>query len=443
MIRVRSPICQNWGKTHTWCPKEVLYPKDLTDLRKIILDATATHTKIRIAGSLHSMNELNVTSGILISTDKLQRVLSIDTQGLTVRVEGGIKMKNLLSSLAKENLTLANQGYIAEQSIAGIIATATHGSGHTGTISSFVKQIELLDGRGELHILTPEKDFHLFSAAVVSLGCLGIIYAVTLECIPLERMTATKTRLLTKEVLENHLNYLENNDHFQFAINPYGDDTLAWFYNNTQKPLKRRWFYCLHRLLVIAVMKIKNVLPTFQFLIPYETKFYMRLMPLKECVDYSYRLLSPADEPDYIEAEYAVPRQNLIPALAKVREIIQSYREHGIKIISVVVIRFAEKDPYGYLSPAFEGPVAYISLITMPEKGYPTLFRDVETALYEFTARPHWGKVNFLTKERIKALYRGNYEKFVEAQHQLDPDRIFCNAYLESLFDFSQAGKEQ
>ena len=90
----------NWAKTTTWYPTEIANPSTLEELRSIILSAQSRNLHIRPVGSLHSFNDLCVTAGIQLHTDKLCRILSLDKEHLKIRVEAGIKEKRLIDYLA-------------------------------------------------------------------------------------------------------------------------------------------------------------------------------------------------------------------------------------------------------------------------------------------------------------------------------------------------------
>lgn len=425
-----------WGKQFSWLPQYVSSPSTLEELRQSILEAKAGGYKIRVIGSLHSLNELCKTSGMQIYTDKLDKILEIDKALLTVKVEGGIKIKNLLESLAKEGLTLPNQGYIEEQSIAGAIATATHGSGKTGTFSGFIKEIELVDANAQIHRLTQETNPHLFSAAIVNLGCLGIVYSLKLRCIPLPKLHLSKVRGNLADTLKALPQLLKENDYFQIMLDPYSDQVFTWRYKKTTAPLFRQTWYQFRRNIVkcMGILTI-DYLPTPYKTLPLLLKIFMFFSSFRSCVDYSYRILSPADEGHYIEEEIAVPFERFEEALTATRKVIDSYTEQGKCMVGIILIRFVEADNTGYLSPTLNQKTVYISLITIPKKGYENLFKDFENALYPFGGRPHWGKVNFLTKERVQELYKDNYDKFVEVRRKLDPEGLFSNELIDGLFN--------
>ena len=424
---------QNWGKYSTWYPEKIVSPSSLEQLLKEIAAARASGLKMRLAGSLHSMNSLPATSEIQIQTDKLSRVLKIDRERQRVTVEGGIKIRELLDVLHREGLTLPNQGYITDQSIAGAIATATHGSGSTGTLSSFVEEIELLDGTGTLHRLSPQIDKHLFSAAVVNLGCLGVVYSLTLRCIPAQKLRLTRARGRLAPTLQQLPELLKSTPYFQLMLDPYSDALLSWRFQTTADAYKNRWQYRARRMLIktLAVASF-DFLPSPSWSVPQLFKILSAVSPI-ECVDDGYKLLSPADEGHYIEQEIAVPLEHFESALKASRAIIDLHTSRNMCRVLLQLIRFAQADDYGYLSPALNRPTAYISQISIAKEGIMELFQDIERALYQFEGRPHWGKVHFLTKERVIQLYGNNYTLFREARQQLDSDGLFSNEHVAGL----------
>lgn len=425
----------NWSKNEVWHPSECVYPSSLEELRQIIERARKEHKKIRAIGSLHSYNKLCRTNDIQLHTDKLCRVLTVDKQALKIKVEAGIKLVSLLKVLAENGLTLPNQGYITEQSIAGVIATATHGSGHTGTYSSFIEEIELLDAQGNLHILNPISTPHLFSAAVVNLGCLGIVYSVTLRCIPLGKLQLKKFVEPLSKVVEEIPGMFAMHDSIQYSFDPFSNNVLVWTYQKTDEPYQNRlrfsfWWYIVKALNILAL----EILPSPQALIPNSTAMYIHLSTFKSCINDSHLILSPADEGRYIEEEIAVPFEYTDKAAHIARELINRHQNHGRNTVALYVMRFVEPDIYGYLSPTLNRKSTYITLVSYVKEGYLDIFKEWEEALLPLGGRPHWGKIHFLTKEKIALLYGENYTRFKQAKQELDPEGLFSNEHIDALF---------
>lgn len=419
----------NWSKTETWTPREEYSPSSLEELQTIIKKADVENRKIRVVGSLHSFCSICNTSDIQILTDKLNRVLSIDKSNLLVKVEGGIKIKDLIKALVKQNLTLINQGYITKQSLAGALSTATHGTGHTGTLASQVESLELVDAQGKLWNLSAQNNPHLFHAALVNLGCLGVIYSITLRCIPQRKLKMSKQMYPLGEILKNLNEWTSETDFFQIWISPDKDKGIVFAANVTQEEIQKRWLYKFKRALGTLLVKFfYQYSPSPQWLFYKAFRVYGFLTAIRSCVDYSENLLSPADEGIYVEEEIALSFEHTEKGIQVAKEIVKKYPA----IIGTILVRFTEEDEYGYLSPSTGRKTAYVTLICLVKKGYQQAFEDFENALLPLGGRPHWGKINTLTPEKIAQLYGKNYERFLEARQELDPEGIFSNDYIET-----------
>ena len=68
-----------------------------------------------------------------------------------------------------------------------------------------------------------------------------------------------------------------------------------------------------------------------------------------------------------------------------------------------------------------------------PGTNYWDYLRSIDALLAEFDARVHWGKLHFLTPERLQALYP-RADDFIALRRELDPEGIFLNDHLRPLF---------
>src|SRR3954447_15318305 len=164
----------NWSGSQRAQPQRFVRPRSREELRRAITDGPAP---IRVAGAGHSFSGGVVTEGTLISLDHLHRVLDADAVSGLVRVEAGIRLSQLSLELHARGLAMPNLGDIDAQSLAGALATGTHGTGvKYSNLSGQVTQVELILADGAE--LTLETGYEL-RAARVSLGALGVIVAVT------------------------------------------------------------------------------------------------------------------------------------------------------------------------------------------------------------------------------------------------------------------------
>jgi len=162
-------------------PVQLVTAEEFNDLPTIIKAASEEKFKIRCAGSGHSFNDIACTHGFLVSIDKLNKILDLpayikphekQTKEL-VHVEAGITIREFNHSLDKLGLSIVNMGGTDHQTLAGAIATGTHGSGiDLPPIHGMVCSILLVSGSGDVYRIEPSNgisDPSLFNEEGVTL----------------------------------------------------------------------------------------------------------------------------------------------------------------------------------------------------------------------------------------------------------------------------------
>jgi hypothetical protein len=199
-------------------PDRMTAPGTLAEIVGAVRDAAKGAYRIRAVGSGHSFSDISFADGHILSFKKLAHPLDLDPARLDaayqradapplVAVEAGISVHALNQTLASRHLALKNMGGWDEQSVGGVVSTATHGSGlDFGSFSSCVRslvvvaqdgrvlQIEPRDGITDSKrfegVTTPTglykpaeliQDDDVFNAVVVGVGSLGVIYSAVLE----------------------------------------------------------------------------------------------------------------------------------------------------------------------------------------------------------------------------------------------------------------------
>ncbi|KUL30547.1 FAD-binding protein [Actinoplanes awajinensis] len=169
----------NWAGNITFGARRVLHPRSVDEVREMV----AAASKLRVLGSGHSFNRLADTDGDLLSLAGLPRIVEIGPDRTTVRVDGGIRYGELATRLHAEGLALHNMASLPHISVAGAVATATHGSGvRHGNLATAVAGLEIVRADGEL--ITLARGDADFPGAVAALGALGPVVALTLDVQP-------------------------------------------------------------------------------------------------------------------------------------------------------------------------------------------------------------------------------------------------------------------
>ena len=209
----------NWAGDRSCSPRELVAVTDERDVVAAVRRARERGLTLRVAGAGHSFSDLVPTDGILLRLDALDRVLEADASSGLARVQAGITLHALGPALAEHGLGLENQGDIDAQTLAGALATGTHGTGATfRNLSANVVAMRLVDGRGDVVDLDGGDELR---AARVSLGALGVVLDITLRCVPLYGLDRTDDPEPTDATLARLDELAAGHDHFEFFAFPH------------------------------------------------------------------------------------------------------------------------------------------------------------------------------------------------------------------------------
>ncbi|KAJ7951371.1 L-gulonolactone oxidase [Quillaja saponaria] len=189
---------------------EVLYPKTEQELISMLATATRNKRKMKAATRFsHSITKLvcpDGQDGLLISTKYLNHILKIDVEAMTMTMESGVTLRQLIDEAAKAGLALPYTPYWWGLTIGGLISSGAHGStlwGKGSSVHDYIVELRIIspgepeDGYSKIRTLNDgDEDF---DAAKVSLGVLGVISQVTLKLEPLFKRSIT---YLTKNDLD-------------------------------------------------------------------------------------------------------------------------------------------------------------------------------------------------------------------------------------------------
>ena len=123
---------------------------------------------------------------VLVDLRNLNQVEPNDGHAPSVNVGAGCQIERLLAELERTTQwTLPSVGFITEQTIAGAISTGTHGSGRH-SLSHYVLGVRVAryDLETGAAVIVDITDGDELRAARCSLGCLGVILSVTMQCRP-------------------------------------------------------------------------------------------------------------------------------------------------------------------------------------------------------------------------------------------------------------------
>ncbi|WP_446663645.1 FAD-binding protein [Flexivirga sp. B27] len=170
----------NWSGTYNYRAARRERPTSIEQLRELVAAASA----VKVAGSGHSFNAIaDSESGWQLDLSGLIEPPRVDLDTGLVTVSSGMKYGELVPALAESGRALANLASLPHITVAGSVATGTHGSGADQPgLASAVRAVELLTADGELRWIDHTDRY--FDGVVVSLGALGVVTRLQLATVP-------------------------------------------------------------------------------------------------------------------------------------------------------------------------------------------------------------------------------------------------------------------
>ena len=215
---------RNWVGNQSFIARHKEEPGSEDELAALVREASRRELPVRVAGSGHSFTPVVATSGLLLSLKNLQGLVSADLGRKRVVVRAGTRIGDIGRALKEIGLSLANQGDIDTQAIAGALSTGTHGTGITlGCLSTQAVGMRLVQADGSVLDLDVDRDPETMAAAQVSIGMLGVISTVTLQAIAAYNLKETLWREDFESCMERHDELAMNNRHFSFFWRPVAE----------------------------------------------------------------------------------------------------------------------------------------------------------------------------------------------------------------------------
>lgn len=414
---------RNWAGNLEYRAARIVHPASIDELR----DALAGDGPVRVLGTRHSFNDLADTGGTLIATDRLP----IEVDALApdaVRVAGGLRYGDLAPRLQERGLALANLASLPHISVAGAVATGTHGSGdRIGSLASAVRGIEFLTTAGETRTLARgDADF---DGAVVHLGALGVVTAIELDVEPTYDIAQTAYEAPRWDAILADLD----------AVTSVGTSVSIFTRWSSTDMADQLWVK--QRLPGDADGATRrNALVEHLGARPASVPRHPILgMPADACTAQlgepgpwferlpHFRLEFTPSAGEELQSEYLVPRADAVAAL----ETLRSLAGRIAPLLQVCEVRTVRADDL-WLSAAYRTDVVGLHFTWVRDQpAVEALLPALEAALPP-TARPHWGKLFTLPAADLRGRYR-RFDDFAALRARFDPDGRLRNAFLQRI----------
>lgn len=420
----------NWGGTVRFAPERIAMPASEEELSALVVKAAREGRCVRPVGAAHSWPALVETKDVLVSLDRMQGLIAVD--GMQATVWAGTRLKHLGELLHARGLAMENLGDIDVQSIAGATSTGTHGTGtRFRSIANQVVALRMVLADGSIVTCSASERPDLFDAARVSLGALGIITRLTLQCVPTYRLKFTGGKETLSSCLANLDRYNRDTRNFEFYCFPYSELVQTKFIHRTEerprgsKALRYLNDVVLENSVFGAFCGIAKHIPAS---IPTISRLTAAVAGGNTKVDHAHRIFATVRTVRFTEMEYNIPAEHLPEAIISILRII---REERIPVNFPIECRFVQADQL-WLSPAYQRDSAYIAVHMYKGMPYQAYFQRVEALLRGLGGRPHWGKMHTLGANDLATIYP-RWNDFQALRKEFDAQGVFRNDYLRKL----------
>jgi len=407
----------NWAGNVTFRAREIVAPSSVGELQAVVARADRAPP----LGTRHSFNDVADSPGVLVSTSGLPPVVEVDTAAGTARVAAGLRYAEVAARLDAHGLALANLGSLPHISVAGACATGTHGSGvRNGGLPTSVAALELVTAQGDIVALRRgERDF---AGAVVALGALGVVVAVTLDVVPSFDVRQVVHEWLDLDVLVDHLDEVMGCGYSVSAFTDWGAARRAqvWVKQRDGDPtspvLHAPWFPPPADGPRHPVAGMSPVNCSEQLGIP---------GPWHERLPHFRSGFTPSAGEE-LQSEYLVARADAPAALRA----LDGVRDRVAAVLHISELRAVAADDL-WLSPAQGRDTVAIHFTWIADaRAVLPVVALVEQRLAPFAARPHWGKIFSIDPQVVRSRY-DLLPRFRGLVQRYDPGGTFANDYTD------------
>ncbi|WP_282498005.1 D-arabinono-1,4-lactone oxidase [Pantoea stewartii] len=426
--------------------QQVKRPANEAALQQLLRD---THNTVRVIGKTYSPGRMLAVhpDDLLLDLSAFTGLLRSDAYSVTFA--GATPLEQIYSTLTDMDRMLASSpGVISVQTLAGAMATGTHGQGlQQSSIADEAEQIRLVLSDGSIRELSRGDDD--FAAALVSLGTLGIVTEVTLRTQPFRIFTCHKNAVSADNLESDLLRW--NEDYALSKAWWFVDDNIMHVWNAHQASYDelQRYEQSGREVVEHADEGDDSLNDTIEQTLEHmhrDTQIHgkggkqfrtvTRFRDFTDVTGDIYQLFCRGIAVPQINVEIGVPLARTPAIISKIK---RWYAENRPHMHYPIILRCTGASS-AWLSPAFDQPTCFFGFVvyyaddgSLSEAGLHFL-SEVEKLLAEEGGRPHWGKYYDASLYHWRDLYP-HWDRFRALREQLDPHHRFSNDYTAALFN--------
>jgi xylitol oxidase len=409
---------RNWSGNFAYSTPNVHHPETVEQVQALVKSLS----KLRVLGTRHCFNTIADSTDNLLMLDRLPRTIQVDRERKQACISGNVTYGELCPALYREGFALHNLASLAHISVAGACATATHGSGvRNQTLAAAVAGLEIVTASGDL--LTLSRGDERFEGAVVHLGGLGVVVALTLDLLPTFEVSQHVYEKLPQGEVEAHFDEIMSSAYSVSLFTTWQEGVVdqVWLKRHTGEAAGQQGNFfgaqpATKPMHPIAEMSAENC--TGQLGVA--GAWHERLP--------HFRIDALPSAGNELQTEYFVPRSRAVEVFRALISIRDVFTPH----LMVSEIRTVAADNL-WMSPYYHRDTVGFHFTW--KQDVPNVMQTlplIEAQLAPFGARPHWGKLFTVAPQQVRAAYE-KLSPFQALLREYDPEGKFRNAFLDNI----------
>jgi xylitol oxidase len=413
----------NWAGNIVYRAARVARPRSVSEAQELV----AANSQVRAVGTGHSFNRIADTPGVLISLADLPPAIEIDPGRAAVTLPGGISYGELAQQLDAAGYALPTTASLPHLSVAGAVATATHGSGDAnGNLATVVSGLELITADGSTRTLRRDTEGESYRGCVVGLGSLGLVSALTLDLVPAFSIRQYVYEGLPAAMLRSHFDEIFGSAYSVSVFTNWRDDRHGQVWLKVRDEERDAWRPARRWMDATLADHQVNPVPggdpdhaTQQLGVP--GSWYQRLP--------HFRAEFTPSSGQELQSEYLVPRQVAVGAF----DALASLGSLMAPVLQIAEIRTVAPDDL-WLSTSYQRDTVALHFTWIKDTAaVAPVIAAMEHLLTPLGARPHWAKLFGMPPHVVRALYPRSAD-FQDLLSRHDPDGKFRNGFIDKYF---------
>ena len=438
----------------------IIQVTSVDDIKNALLFAKENKLRVSMAGVRHSMGGQTFYKNNLVLDMTKFNQMSLDEANKLLTVQSGATWHDIQNYLHPKFAVKAMQSTDIF-TVGGSISVNAHGMDHlAGSVGSSIRSMRVMLADGNIVNVSPEENPELFSLVVGGYGLFGVILDVDLEVVnndiyQTERQVVSYKNfpeIFEREILPDpnlglfygHLStapgsLLDEMIFYKYTkvdigdaeIPPLGEVSsvkLRRFVFNFSKrgdfPMGIKWFLEKN---VEPKLESCTVVPRTQAMAEGEACFVSRNEPMHDSVKYTRNSLKK--ETDILH-EYFIPREQFIPFVDGLRQIVQ---DHDVNLLNASVrVIHPESNFLTYAPGEMYSIVLYINQPTTPEgnEKMGQVTRELINLTTNLNGRFFLPYQLHYTPEQLQRSYP-MIGDFFALKKNYDPEGLFMNTFYE------------